>query len=345
MSEETGGLLTRVGPAAVSPVLAQALRSGALLSFVPAGIFDLTGPGAVACMQGLLTNDIGRPGDGAFAYGALLTPKGMIVVDGWAGRRGDLVRFTTPAEGRERAAQTFQRSIPPRLARVADRSAELRVLRLAGPAALALAEAARLTTPPPAEPGRVRASDDIEIARATEMAPFTLQWTGTPGPLEMIRRRLAGAGAVEGDPAALELARILAGWPGLGSEVDDKTLPQEVRYDDIAGVSYTKGCYTGQETVSRVHFRGHANRGLRGVQLSSEPPEQWRTPQPVQHGDKEVGRLTSLAWVPDGPPGSGAWMGLAVLRREVPDGAAVRIGMVEARVTALPLPLPRFEPA
>lgn len=345
MSGEAGGVLTRIGPAAVTPVLAQALRSGAVLAFAPAGVFDLSGPGAVACMQGLLTNDIDRPGDGAFAYGALLTPKGMITVDGWAGRRGDLVRFTTPAEGAERAAQVFQHSIPPRLARVADRSAEVRVLRLAGPAALALAEAARLPTPLPAEPGRVRASGDVEVARATGAAPFTLQWIGAPGPLEEIRRRLAGAGAVEGEPAVLQLARILAGWPALASEVDDRTLPQEVRYDEIAGVSYTKGCYTGQETVSRVHFRGHPNRGLRGLQLSGEPPEQWRTPQPVLLGDKDVGRLTSLAWVPDGPPGAGIWMGLALLRREVPDGALVRVGMVEARVTALPLPLPRFDPA
>lgn len=345
MSDPEAGLLTRVGPPVVTQALAQALRAGAVVAVVPAGVFDLAGPGAVACMQGLLTNDIDRPGDGTFAYGALLTPKGMIVVDGWTGRRGDLVRFTTPPQGRARAAQIFERSIPPRLARVADRSAEVRVLRLAGPAALALAEAARLSTPIPGEPGRVAASADLEIARAPEAAPFTLQWIGPPGLVETIQDRLTGAGAVAGDPAALELSRILAGWPALVSEVDDKTLPQEVRYDEIAGVSYTKGCYTGQETVSRVHFRGHPNRGLRGLQLSGEPAEQWRTPQPVLLGDKEVGRLTSLAWVPDGPPGSGVWMGLAVLRREVPDGAAVRVGMIEGRLTTLPLPFPRFEPA
>ena len=337
--------LTRVGPGALTQAAAQALRSGAVVASVPAGVFDLTGSGAVACMQGLLTNDIERPGDGALAYGALLTPKGMIVVDGWAGRRGDLVRFTTAVEGRERAAGVFQRSIPPRLARVSDRSAELRVLRLSGPAALSLAEAARLPTPVPSTPGRVEASGDVEVARTTEGAPFTLQWIGPSAALDVIRDRLTASGAVEGDSASLELARILAGWPGLASEVDDRTLPQEVRYDEIAGVSYTKGCYTGQETVSRVHFRGHPNRGLRGIHLSAEPPQQWRAAQPVLLDDKEVGRLSSVAWVPDGPPGSGVWMGLAMLRREVMDGSTVRIGMIEGRVTGLPLPAPRFEPA
>ena len=323
--------------------MAQALRAGAVVATAPAGVFDLSGPGAVACMQGLLTNEVERPGDGTLVYGAVLTPKGMIVADGWAGRRGELVRFTTAADGRERAAQVFQRSIPPRLARVTDRSTEFRVLRLSGPAALALAEAARL--PVPQAPGRVALDGEVEVGRSSEGAPFTLQWIGAPGSLDSVQERLAAAGAVEGDPAALELARIAAGWPSLSAEVDDKTLPQEVRYDEIGGVSYTKGCYTGQETVSRVHFRGHPNRGLRGIQLSGEPPADWRTAQAVYLGDKEAGRLTSVAWIPDGPPGSGVWMGLAVLRREVPDGATVRIGMVEARVTPLPLPLPRFEPA
>src|SRR5207253_1404740 len=77
---------------------------------------------------------------------------------------------------------------------------------------------------------------------------------------ELLAGRLAAAGAVEADPAMLELARILAGWPRLGAEVDEKTIPQEVRFDEIGGVSYTKGCYTGQETVARLHFRGRAGR-------------------------------------------------------------------------------------
>jgi folate-binding protein YgfZ len=191
----------------------------------------------------------------------------------------------------------------------------------------------------------VEAAEDVEVARTPDAAPFALQWIGPPAALDEIRDRLTISGAVECDPAALQLARILEGWPDLVSEIDDRTLPQEIRYDEIGGVSYTKGCYTGQETVSRVHFRGHPNRGLRGLVLMAEPPAQWRTAQPVLLNGKEVGRLTSVAWVPEGPPGSGVWMGLAVLRREVEDATAVRIGMIEARVSGLPLPVPRFDPA
>lgn len=340
---ELPATLARVGPASVTPAVAQALRAGAVVAAAPAGVFDLAGPGAVACMQGLLTNDIEKPGDGALVYGAVLTPKGMIVSDGWAGRRGEVVRLTTSAEGQERTASLLQRSIPPRLAKIADRTSELRVLRLTGPSALALAEAARLRVPH--APGRVELDGEVEVGRATEGAPFTLQWIGVSGSLELLKKRLTTAGAVEGEPAALQLARIAAGWPSLAAEVDDKTLPQEVRYDEIGGVSYTKGCYTGQETVSRVHFRGHPNRGLRGIHLAGDPPAEWHTPQPVLLGDKDVGRLTSVAWFPDGPAGSGVWMGLAVLRREVPSAATVRVGMIEGQVTALPLSLPRFEPA
>src|ERR1051325_7798491 len=125
---------------------------------------------------------------------------------------------------------------------------------------------------PPA-PGRVlQNADDVLTARATESAPFALQVTMPVAQRERLVGRLTDAGAIEAEPAMLELARILAGWPRLGAEVDEKTIPQEVRFDEIGGVSYTKGCYTGQETVARLHFRGHANRALRGLLFNSEPP-------------------------------------------------------------------------
>src|SRR2546430_3182873 len=89
-----------------------------------AAVVTLTGPGAVTAAQGLLTNDVDKPGDGAFVYGALLTPKGMIVVDAWVARLGASMSFAVAAEGRERALAIFTRSVPPRLARLADRTAE-----------------------------------------------------------------------------------------------------------------------------------------------------------------------------------------------------------------------------
>jgi folate-binding protein YgfZ len=337
----------RLAPGSVPLAGLGALRTGALVARADAAVLALTGPGAVTSIQGLLTNDVEQPGDGAFVYGALLTPKGMIVVDGWAARLGPTVGLTVPAEGRERALAVFTRSVPPRLARVADRSAEMVVYRVAGPNALGAAEAAGL--PIPSGPGRVLVapSGTTEIARATEGAPFTLQVTVPVAEAEVFGARLTAAGAVAGDAATLELARILAGWPRLGAEVDDKTIPQEVRYDELGGVSYTKGCYTGQETVSRLHFRGHTNRYLRGLLFDAEPPatpaDGWSG---VTHLDREVGRVTSLAWVPEsGIVGGGRWIGLALIRREVGPGAMVRAAGRDARVVDLPFAIPFIVPA
>ncbi len=340
--------LARLDAATATPAFVQALRVGAVLAPADVGVITLVGPGAVDCVQGLLTSDLEKSGDGGFVYGALLTPKGMVIVDGWAARQGAEVRFTTPAPAD--ALGLFTRTVPPRLARVADRSADYTVLRLAGLRALAIAEAARL--PVPTAPGRTISIEldgiDVEVARASEGAPFVLQLTLAPSATPALKDRLGRAGALGTNAAALELARVLAGWPGLSSEVDEKTIPQEVRFDEIGGVSYTKGCYTGQETVSRLHFRGHANRQLRGIEFDTEPSTFGEAPPLVVHQDREVGRVSSVVWLPESGPGAplvGRWVGLAVLRREVTSGTMVRAAGVDARVVELPFPLPRLEPA
>src|SRR2546423_1180195 len=147
--------VARLIPGAVSPARLAAPRTGAVIARAEAAVVTLTGPGAVTAAQGLLTNDVEKPGDGAFVYGALLTPKGMIVVDAWVARLGATMSFTLTAQGRERALAILTRSVPPRLARLADRTAELAVYRVAGPPAPAAARAARL--PGPAAPRRAGA--------------------------------------------------------------------------------------------------------------------------------------------------------------------------------------------
>ena len=100
----------------------------------------------------------------------------------------------------------------------------------------------------------------------------------------------------------MQAARILAGWPALGAEIDERTLPQEVRYDEIGGVSYTKGCYTGQETVARLHFRGHPNRELRGLWWRSDEPEPLNGgSRSVLSGEREVGIGAEPRSTLDGP--------------------------------------------
>lgn len=345
--------VTRLEPEDVPAEVVDQLRAGAVVARANVAAIDLVGPGtgAVTCFQGLLTNDIEKPGDGAFVYGALLTPKGLIVVDGWAARLGSRVRFTLPAEGRERAMAILQRSVPPRLARATDRSADTSVLRVAGAHAVAVLGAAGVPIPHNANHvlETTLGTAVVEIARTHDQASFVFQITLPSDHRDVVEQRLMGAGAHHAGTAALELSRILAGWPGLASEVDEKTIPQEVRFDEIGGVSYTKGCYTGQETVSRLHFRGHANRHLCGLQFETEhpgagaPASGWSA---VTQDEREVGRVTSIAWLPDGG-GSllGRWIGLAMVRRDVPIGAAVRAAGREARIVALPFALPSVRPA
>lgn len=331
--------VARVNAVDLGAATVRALTVDAVVAQADAAVLELIGPGAVAAFQGLLTNDIEQPGDGAFVYGALLTPKGMIVVDGWAARLGATVCFTVPARAREAALGLFAKWVPPRLARHHDRTTETAVLRVAGPRGRALLEAAHVPIPTEAE--RVvrgaAAGVAVEVARPTDMAPFALQISLARAEAPAVLTQLAEAGVVEAPAAALDVLRILAGWPALAAEVDERTLPQEVRLDEIGGVSYTKGCYTGQETVSRLHFRGHANRLLRGLAFHGDPGGD--DSLAVTHEGRETGRVTSVLALPDG------WLGLGILRREVATGTEVRAGGAVATVVDLPFSLPWPGPA
>lgn len=306
------------------------VQRGAVVVRDQPAIFEVTGPGVVPCLQGLLTNDVVQPGDRAVVYGALLTPKGMIVTDCWVLRHGERAVLVVPAAGRQQALDIFRRSLPPRLARVRDAGTDAGVAWLVGEAALDLAARAGLT-PPSDGPGRL--AEHLTPAGSVVLAvPPSGSWFQAllVGPLAAVDAAVAAleqAGATRGTDAELTAARVLGGWPALGAEIDEKTLPQEVRFDEIGGVSYTKGCYTGQETVARLHFRGHPNRHLRGLVWDREPPP---GPRAILSGDRDVGTIRSTLTV------DGRTIGLTVLRREVQVGEEVLAGGRGACVVSLP---------
>jgi folate-binding protein YgfZ len=113
----------------------------------------------------------------------------------------------------------------------------------------------------------------------------------------------------------LERLRILARTPRWGSEIDGEILPAEAGLDERA-VSFTKGCYPGQEPVARLHYRGHANRTLRVLEVDAQPAAE------IRHGDRVVGRVTSAV------PG----LALAYLRTDVPDNAELEVEGRQARL-------------
>ena len=113
----------------------------------------------------------------------------------------------------------------------------------------------------------------------------------------------------------LELLRIRAGSPAWGKELDDRILPAEAGLDATA-ISFTKGCYPGQEPIARLHYRGHANRGLRVLELDGEVPP---ADTELELDGKVVGRITSAAR--DGE----RVVALAYVRRDVPEGAPLNL--------------------
>ena len=133
---------------------------------------------------------------------------------------------------------------------------------------------------------------------------------------------------LDGDPEGeelgadeLELLRILARTPRHGHEIDERILPAEAGLTETH-VDFQKGCYPGQEPIARLHYRGHANRGLRLLALAELPERE----SEVLYEGKAVGRITSAARSPD----HGA-VALAYVRVEVPADAVLAVGDAEAR--------------
>jgi tRNA-modifying protein YgfZ len=141
-----------------------------------------------------------------------------------------------------------------------------------------------------------------------------------------IRAALLAAGAAEVPEAAAEIVRVESGRPRYGIDLDDGVMPEEAGIVDRA-VSFRKGCYVGQETVARLHWKGKPNRHLRGLRLSTPAAPG----APVTSGDREVGTLTSSVTSPAHGP-----IALAILRREVAPGDTVTVGEAEAEVITPP---------
>jgi len=317
--------------------LLRALREGAVAVVSDGSLFEVSGPGAGACLQGLHTNDVEHRGTDALVYGAFLTPKGMIVADYWAARSGADYLLFGDRGGRAETLELFRRRLPPRLAKATDRSDDWAILYLLGPQAVEIGRTV-LAVPDtiaslPAEGRVARAVDGPAwIGRGPSGAPFAVVAVAPRATIERWADAAAGRGAQRAGADLLRAARVLAGAPTLGAEIGERTLPQEVRFDALDGVSYEKGCYVGQETVARVHFRGHPNWLLRGLRFErGETPPPAATDSRVRSAEKEVGRMTTAMVSAAAQP-----IALAILRRELEPGAAVDTALGRARVTELP---------
>jgi folate-binding protein YgfZ len=145
---------------------------------------------------------------------------------------------------------------------------------------------------------------------------------------DALRGLAVAAGAIEIGEAAAEIVRIESGTPRFGAEMSAGTMPAEAGIVEAA-VSFTKGCYIGQEPVARLHYKGRPNRRLRGLELSApaEPGTELRL------GERTVGSIGSSCLSPAHGP-----IALAIVRREAEPGAELAVG--EAGVTARVVDLP-----
>jgi folate-binding protein YgfZ len=295
------------------------------------GRLQVFGERAAEMVSGLVTNDVSGLAPGQGCYAAALTAKGKIIADVRVFVEEGSVLTDAPPRAAEAWATMVKKYVNPRLAPHADVTATLRDIGIFGanarhvtstitgvpaPALSALAPYAHVTVDLDGVRAIVASVPELGVEGFELILPseaFPAMW-----------QRAMDAGATPAGLEAWEIARVEAGRPEWGIEMDDSTIPQEANFDELHAISYTKGCYVGQETVARVHFRGHVNRHLRGVRTDgSEPVPRGAT----LHDDSgaQVGDVRSAVRSP-----MLGGIGLAMIRREVEPGASLTARWNEA---------------
>lgn len=311
-------------------------RAG-LLDMSFRGLLALTGGERLRWLNGQITAEAKalRPGEGLLA--AALTVKGRILADLVVYGRADSVWIDLPRHRADAVRESFERHIIADDVAVAELSDQVGHLMIAGPAAPSclagtLGEAATALRP--------RQHRDVSLAGAavTLIASDRLK---VPGfdlfcPAEAagaVWRALAAAGAAPVGMAALDSLRLEAGWPWCGVDFGEDNLLLEAL--SPAHVSFTKGCYLGQEVVIRIEHQGHLNKKLCGLALDGTA-----VPPPgasIRSGERPVGAVTSAGW----SPALLHPVALGYVRRELWEpGTALAVvwsdGLATATVAALP---------
>jgi folate-binding protein YgfZ len=297
-----------------------ALLSGCgLLDRSERGKLALTGAGVKPFLQGQVSNDVEGLEPGGGCYAAFLTPKGKM--------RGDLRILDAGTElllDTERSAlqelfnliRNFSIGYDVELHK---RTLQRGLLSLIGPASVAVADLGSLAIADGSSLGPAE-HDHTEVAIAgiavrAIRTDLGIDLLCDSGDTERLQSALEQAGAVPVSEYFAECRRIETGRPRYGIDLDDSVIPQEAGLNDRA-VSFTKGCYVGQETVARLFYRGKPNRQLRGLRAPAPLPLGGE----IQLDGRVVGTITSATVSPRLGP-----LGLALVRREAPPGTLVLV--------------------
>jgi folate-binding protein YgfZ len=294
-----------------------------------AGKLLLSGEQAREFLDGQVSNDVVTLEAGHGRYAALLTNKGRMLGDLRALAVGDgALLVLCERVALQALFDQVRRGLIGWRAELHKRTLELGLLSLVGPRAEAIAGAAGLPLPGPEEHDVV-ALDGGEVAGAVVRTDVGLDVLPAADRVAEVRAALVAAGAVETTEDVAEILRVEHGRPRYGVDMDDTVMPAEAGIVDRA-VSFKKGCYVGQETVARLHWKGKPNRHLRGLRLGS--PAAAGDPVVVTQDDgtpREVGRVGTAIVSPRLGP-----LALAILRREVAPGDRVTVGEAGAGAEA-----------
>ncbi len=286
-------------------------NGAALVEFPEKKVLRLTGKDPVGMLDAILTNDVPKE-ENLGAYALLLDPKGRIQTDLRVARNGEDILVIVESEGAEAAKSILGRYAP--FSRVKLESTNLTVLGLYGPGAegllgLELAE---------------HESEEVEVGGAKVLA------VGVAAPasgcdflvpeanVRSVREHLESLGALPASTVEYEAVRIEAGLPRFGADMTPENFPGEAGILERA-VNFKKGCYPGQETVARMHYRGQPNKNLHRFIVEGEAPE---AETPILQNGKEVGKITSVAPLSV----EGKTFALGYLRRKADPEGALRAG-------------------
>jgi folate-binding protein YgfZ len=322
-------------PTVSSAAYDAARHRSALIDRSDRGRIVVSGADRASYLQGLLTNDIVSLKAGEGCYAAYLTAQGRMIADLHVYELGDVMLLTLAARVKETVLAKLDQFIFSEDVQLGDVTGTFAQIRIVGPQAagavapLVTGTSAEILSALP-EHGNTRTS--AIITRVTD--------GGEPGFDVYLERPQAAAflaSAAEAGVALLdeetaEAIRVEAGVPQFGRDMDEETIPLEAGIEGRA-ISFTKGCYVGQEVIIRVMHRGHGRvaRRLVGMVLSGD-----RVPASgavVRAGDREIGHVTSSAWSPrmNGP------IALGYVQRDfVEPGTSVSVDGASAEVVAPP---------
>ncbi len=273
--------------------------------------FIVRGSEAADFLQGQVSNDVEALAPGSGCYATVLSHKGKLRTDLRILRGDDSFWLDTESIGHAVLEHMLRTYSLGRDVQFEDVTESRAILSVVGPAARERLDA----VPPAEEHAFVTGAHGIYVA--SQLGVDVIAAAGTTLDVEPVSEEVA------------ECLRIEAGGPRLGYDMDSETIPQEAGINERA-VSFTKGCYVGQETVARLHYKGKPNRHLRGLRLS-EPAERGTD---ILLGERVVGRLGSTCVSPRLGP-----IALALVRREAEPGASVQVGSAPAEVVDGPFAL------